>query len=519
MVILNVPGSLPLIDILVNSNARETRVALLENAALVELLIERQQTQSIVGNIYKGRVSKILPGMQAAFVDIGLPKAGFLYVADIATDSPPVVQQPIDTPFRENNTDSRMLVLPQLVPPTVSIRELLREGQELLVQITKEPLGTKGCRLTTYLSLAGRHMVLMPGVDHIGVSRRLTDEAEKERLLQCVTTILPAGMGCILRTLSAGASLQDLQVDLHFLLTRWRQLQYHAPSAPVPSLLYQESNVVLRTLRDLFAEHVDRCFIDHPAIYLDAQEFVRVSSTPQLATKIHLYREAVPLFDAFAIEKEIDRALHRKVWLKSGGYITIDHTEALVAIDVNTGRFVGHDDFESTILRTNLEAAHEIARQIRLRNLGGLLILDFIDMASVVHREQVSQALEVACKNDRARIKILGISEFGVVEMTRQRARTSLHDLLCEPCTACHGTGARESLATVCSKVFREIQRFLPAVRQARKIQLHVHPEIAAGLRGEERFYLEEIEQEFQLDLVVTADDELPSGQFEVLVL
>jgi ribonuclease G len=512
-----VAGDLLVIDILINANARETRVALLENKVLVELFIERQQTQSLVGNIYKGRVSKVLPGMQAAFVDIGLAKAGFLHASDIPPNTPPATAAAPFALLSGVDDANRSLSVPEL--PVLSIRELLREDQELLVQIAKEPLGTKGCRLTAYLTLAGRAMVLMPGVEHIGVSRRLTLESERGRLQECVKAILPPAMGCILRTLSAGASQQDLQADLRFLLARWQQLQVHARQATPPCLIHQESNVVLRTLRDLFSDQVNQCLIDHPDIYMDAQDFVRAYYPPPLAAKIRLYHDAMPLFDAFDLEKDIDRALARKVWLKSGGYITIDHTEALVAIDVNTGRFVGQNDFEGTIVQTNLEAVHEIARQVRLRNLGGLIVIDFIDMASEAHREGVFQALELALQGDRARTKILGISEFGIVEMTRQRARTALYHTLCEPCATCHGTGMRESIVTVCSKVFRDLHRLFALGPAPHKVQIHVSRAIAEALHDQERPYLEQMEKRYHVSLVVTSDDEIPYGQFEVLAL
>src|SRR5262249_22853945 len=357
-------------------------------------------------NIYRGRAAKILPGMQAAFGDIGFPKAGFLHVSDILVDphKPPWNHEtaPLDLDTGRDGSAPQPAWPPQ---PAYAIAELLEQGQELLVEVAKERHGTKGCRLTTYLSLAERYLVLMPGVEHIGVSRRIPDEAEKERLRSCVQTLLPEGMGCIVRTLSAGVSTQELQADLHFLTALWQHVQHNASQGSAPCLGHQEVDLVLRTLRDCLAPEVERVIIDDVEAYERARAFLQAADLPHLAASLVLYQETVPLFEAFGIEKEVERALQRKVWLKSGGYITIDHTEALVAIDVNTGRFVGKSDPATTILTTNLEAVHEIVRQLRLRNIGGLVIIDFIDMDTDEHKQLVFQTLEEVLRYDRARTK------------------------------------------------------------------------------------------------------------------
>ena len=507
-------------DIVVNATPRETRIALLEQRIVTELFIERHTNYGLVGNMYRGRVVKILPGMQAAFVDIGLPKAGFLHASDILVDPPMLPWGHETAPLDLDTSRDGAVPQPALPPePAYAIEELLEEGQELLVQVAKEPLGTKGYRLTTYLSLAGRYLVLMPGVEHIGVSHRIPDEVEKERLRACVQALLPEGMGCIMRTLSAGTSPQELQADLHFLTALWQHVQHTARQVSAPCLVHQEVDLVLRTLRDFLTPEVERVIIDDVEAYERAQAFLQAVDLPHLAANLVLYQETVPLFEAFGIEKEIEHALQRKVWLKSGGYIIIDHTEALVAIDVNTGRFVGKSDPATTMLTTNLEAVHEIVRQLRLRNIGGLVIIDFIDMDTDEHKQLVFQALEEALRHDRARTKILQISEFGLVEMTRKRVRASLDQVLCEPCAYCNGTGRMESAAAVCSKVLREIQRVMRVTPYTKKVMLNVHPTVASMLYNEERTHVAALEHTWHITLAIQSDNDMPHGHFEVLSL
>jgi len=509
-----------LIDIIVNATSRETRVALLEQHTVTELFIEQHTNHGIVGNIYRGRVAKILPGMQAAFVDIGLPKAGFLRVDDILGGQEALPWDSDTPPLDLGSLGEVAEAQPSLPPePAYAIEELLDEGQEILVQVAKEPLGTKGCRLTTYLTLAGRYLVLMPGVEHIGVSRRIPEEAEKERLRACVKALLPEGTGCIVRTLSSGVMLQELQTDLHFLTTLWHRVQQRAGQVSAPGLVHQDVDLVLRTLRDFLTAEVGQVIIDEPQAYERARAFVQSTAFPQLVANLVLYQDPAPLFEACGIEREIERALQRKVWLKSGGYITIDHTEALVAIDVNTGRFVGKGDPAATILTTNLEAVSETVRQLRLRNIGGLVIIDFIDMDTDEHRQRVFQALEDALRHDRARTRILQMSEFGLVEMTRQRVRASLDQVLCEPCSYCHGTGRMASAATVCSKVLREIQRVMRVTPYTKKVMVNVHPTVVSRLYNEERAHVAALEQAFHITLTIQGDNDMPHGHFEVLSL
>jgi ribonuclease G len=505
------------LDIVINATSRETRVALLENALMTELFIERPQERGIVGNIYKGSVTKILPGIQAAFVDIGLKKAGFLYVSDSQGHPSSLQQDSVVLPLESQPTMPQEASLPSPpTPPLPRIEALLEEGQEILVQVAKEPLGTKGCRLTSQLSLPGRYLVLLPGVPHIGVSRRILAEDEKLRLRQLAQALLPANMGCIVRTLSAGATSEALQADIQFLLALWDDIQSKSAQASVPQLVHQELDLSLRTLRDLLSDDVERCLIDDTATYTRAAAFAR-TYFPHLAAKIEQYQGADPLFEALNIEPHIERALHSKVRLKSGGHITIDLTEALVAIDVNTGQYTGNHDPDETILKTNLEALEEVARQLRLRNLGGLIIIDFIDMENPAHQAQVMQRLEECLQHDRARTKVLHISEFGLVEMTRQRVRASLGRLLQEPCPCCGGTGLVETAATVCAKIFREIQRLTRVVPHAEAVTIHVHPTVADRLHNEEYAYVSELEERLRLRLTIKTNASLRQGQFNIL--
>jgi ribonuclease G len=502
-------------DIIVNATSRETRVAVLEQGVVVEVYIERPRDHGSVGNIYKGYVTSILPGIQAAFVDIGLQKAGFLYVADI--QGVPGQTWPESTlAFAERLPLTHAEPCLSEYTPRPRIEHLLEEGQELLVQVVKEPVGTKGCRLAAAISLPGRYLVLLPEWQHIGVSRRIPSEAEKARLRELVMPLLPAGMGCIIRTLGASASLPELQADIQFLTTLWQAIQRNAMLLPAPHLVHRELDLLLRTLRDMLAEGVERCFIDTPAVYHRAMTFVH-TYLPHLAAKVMHYPNPLPIFDAFDIERQLEQALQPQVRLKSGGSITIDHTEALVAIDVNTGRYVGNHDPAETILTTNLQAVDEVVRQIRLRNLGGLIIIDFIDMENPEHKAAVVQRLTERLQTDRARTKVLSISELGLVEMTRQRVRPSLNHMLCEPCAFCSGTGMIETVATVCTKIFRAIQRLIATMPATNRVTVQVHPAVADRLHSEEKIYVAELEQDLCVRLVITSDRSLRQNQFAVL--
>jgi ribonuclease G len=507
-------------EILIDTTSHETRVALLENSSVTELYVEREKDKGIVGNIYKGIVTKILPGMQAAFVDMGLRRAGFLYVADVeAFDGGESLEKLVeDEPAEEDEkllADKRRPGRRLLDSP---IEELLQEGQEILVQVSKEPIGTKGARLTSYITLPGRYLVFMPMVDHIGVSRRIVNEEERQRLKDIVREAKQPGVGFIVRTVSEGVDRQELHSDMAFLSKLWEDVQKKAAALPAPALVHPDLNIILRTVRDLFTSEVDCLILESPHDYETCLEFVR-SYLPHLQPKIQLYQGKEPIFEAYGIELEIERALGRKIWLKSGGYIVIDQTEALVAVDVNTGRFVGKRNPEETILQTNLEAIREIVYQLRLRNIGGIIIIDFIDMEREESREKVYNALLNALRSDRSRTRISKISELGLVEMTRKRVRESLGRVLCRPCPYCDGSGTIKSAATICYEILREIRRAATTSQKRRKIMVRLHPVVADMLLEEEGGFLESLEEVFQKQIIIKGDYDLHEEQYEVMLL
>lgn len=430
-------------EILVNVTPMETRVAVVENGATQDIHIERRSSRGIAGNIYAGKVARVLPGMQAAFVDIGTEKASFIHVADIV---------PLDSSGREDRSRQ-----------SSAIRDHLHEGKKVVVQVTKEPLGSKGARLTTQLSVSSRYLVFMPRNTHVGVSQRIEDGEERARL----QALLDEGLaledmtdsgGYILRTAAEGVGLEELRADLRFLRRLWAAVERRARAATGPQLLYEDLPLHLRTVRDLARPGVERIRIDSQESFVALRDFCN-DYVPEVSGLLECYRGERPLFDLHGVEDEIQRALARKVDLKSGGYLVLDQTEAMTTIDVNTGSFVGRRNLEETIFKTNLEAATTLARQLRLRNLGGIIIIDFIDMQDPEHRRQVHRTLEKAMQKDPARNKITGVSELGLVEMTRKRSRESLEHLLCEDCPVCAGRGTLKTAETVCYEIFREILR------------------------------------------------------------
>ncbi|SFM75383.1 Rne/Rng family ribonuclease [Thermodesulforhabdus norvegica] len=484
-------------ELIINAASYETRVALVEDGHVAEFYIERRSDKTIVGNIYKGRVVKILPGMQSAFVDIGLPKAAFLYVGDVCF-TPDEVFMDAFVDEMENGVDKDEGVsletgFDRERPSCVPIEDRLREGQEILVQISKEPLGNKGARVTTHLTIPGRHLVLMPMVRHVGVSRRIEDETERENLREMVRSMKPPEYGFIVRTAAEGADREKLKAEMEFLLKLWEGIQKRAAASPVPSLVHRELDIVLRAVRDLFTREVERVVVDSEREYNRIIRFVD-SFMPSLKYSVELYNGSRPIFEAYGIDVEIQRALNKKVWLKSGGYIVIETTEALTAIDVNTGRYVGKRNFDETILKTNLEAVKEIAYQLRLRNIGGIIIIDFIDMEKGADRERVFQALVEAVKKDRSKTKVLRMSDFGLVEMTRKRTRESLARLLQEPCPYCDGTGYVKSRQTVCHEILRALERERKELL-GRKVLIRAHPDVVALFYDDERQAFEEAEE------------------------
>lgn len=437
-------------EILINVRPWETRVAYVENGLLADLVIERKSNPTIVGSVYRGRVLRVLPGMQAAFVDIGLDRAGFLYVRDIL----PHWDEDHDEPFAFD-TDSAKAEVP--APDRPVIQDLLREGQHVLVQVAKDPIGTKGARLTMNLSLPGRFVVYMPTVSHVGISRKIESLEERERLKEVVTTINPQG-GVIVRTAGEGAQEDELKTDIEYLDRVASEIQKAFEKKKGVGLLHQEPEVELRVLRDLLNKDVAAVWVDDIEIHKKLVKFV-AQLAPKYKQNVIFHNERRPLFDKYELDMEISRSMERKIWLKSGGYIVIDEAEALVVIDVNTGRFVGKKDLDETILKTNLEAAKEIAHQLRIRNIGGIIIIDFIDMEKEPHREKVLQALGDEVKKDRARAQVVSMSSLGLVELTRKRTRPSLTKNLTEACTYCEGKGVVKRRGTVATEIFREMER------------------------------------------------------------
>ena len=493
-------------EIIINSSPQETRVALLENGVVAEIYIERRTDRSIVGNIYKGKVVRILPGMDAAFVDIGLSKAGFLYAGDIHEELEEyefIAGEDMITEFpREERAGA-----PQ-------IEDLLKEGQEILVQVAKEPIGGKGARLTSRITLPGRNLVFMPFVDHIGVSRRIENERERRRLREIIARIRPPETGFIVRTAGEGRDEADFHHDMEFLIRLWNNVQKRCETVPAPALVHEDLDLTLRAIRDLFTEDVTKVVVDSKGEYHRVIEFIE-DFMPDLKRGVELYEGQEGIFEEYGVELEIARALGRKVWLKSGGYITIDQTEALTAIDVNTGRFVGRRRLEETLLKTNLEAVKEIACQLRLRNIGGIIIIDFIDMERESNREKLYSALIEALKKDRAKTNILKVSELGLIQMTRQRVRENLKEALCEPCPYCEGKGYVRSKQSICYDIFREIRGEAPSLPGTRVI-VSTHPEVADLLYDEERAGIEELERRLNKRIIIKAKPQFHQEQFEI---
>jgi ribonuclease G len=437
-------------EILINVTPRETRVAVLDHGVVQELHIERASARGLVSNIYLGRVARVLPGMQSAFIEIGLDRAGFLHVADIWDSRSSHTHQSQSVPASKPNAQL------ELKP----IEKLLHEGQSLLVQVIKDPIGTKGARLTTQISLAGRLLVYLPQDSHIGISQRIEDEAERAELRERLQHLLPEGSegGFIIRTMAETASEDALKHDVDYLTKLWSDVRAKAASVPVASAIHVDLSVAERMVRDYVSEATPRILVDSHEIGEEMRGFAREYSHAVL-DRIHIYAGERPLFDLYNVEDEIQKALQRRVDLKSGGYLIFDQTEALTTVDVNTGAFVGVRNFDDTIFKTNLEAAQVIARQLRLRNLGGIIIIDFIDMDHTPHREAVLAELRRALDRDRTRVTVNGFTQLGLVEMTRKRTRESLAHVLCEPCATCNGRGEIKTAQTVCYEIMREIMR------------------------------------------------------------
>src|SRR5438105_10336024 len=492
-------------EIVINATKHESRIAVLDEGQVVELWVERTRYRTVVGNIYKGRVTKVLPGMQSAFVELGLDRDAFLYVSDVLEE------------FEEYESESSEdLTLDEAPRPETSISDLLREGQEIVVQVSKDTIAGKGARITSHITLPGRFLVYMPTVNHIGVSRRLETEAERMRLKHVLETIRPAGAGgFIVRTAGEGREEEEFRADLKYLTDLWEQIKRRAEKVSAPTAIHHDLDLVLRTIRDVLSPEFKSVWVDSVDQYQRIVEFLD-QIQPNLVSRVRLYRRDEPIFDDFGIEPEIAKALKSKVWLKSGGYIVINQTEALVAIDVNTGKYVGKKNLEETVFRTNLEAAKEIVRQIRLRDLGGIIVLDFIDMEEPNNRARLFETLEIEIRKDRSKTKILQISDFGLIEMTRKRVRQSLERSLTQACPYCSGGGRIKSNTTISLEIWRELMK-LRDLHEGQDVIVRINPVIYSTLHAATEPIFEEIERNLGVHLVFKPDEALHHEQFDIM--
>ncbi len=486
-------------EIVLNAAIHETRIAILEDGRLVELLVERPEQERMVGNIYKGVVQNVLPGMQAAFVDIGTGKNAFLHASDVWD---------LDFLDLEEERHGR--------PRQTPIQQRLRRGQEILVQVTKEAIGDKGPRVTTAISLPGRFVVLAPAQeDLLGVSRKITDVAERRRLRKLAASLKPEHCGLIVRTVAKGKGERELKSEIRRLSKLWENILKASHKVKAPALLHREMGITSSLVRDLFSEEVDRVVVDSKKEYKRILSYLKEVS-PHLRERVELYEGELPIFDAFHIEEQVEEALQRRVELKTGGFLVIDHTEALVAIDVNTGKYVGRYNQEDTVLKINLEAAREIARQLRLRDIGGIIVIDFIDMASPKNRRRVEEELAEALKRDRARTNILPINQFGLLEMTRQRVRPSLLYTFSEPCPVCGGIGRVQGRDTTVTKIERCLKR-TRVYSGERRFVLKVHPSVAEYLREDRERRLKLLQKSAKVKLELEEDESFSIEEFRIL--
>jgi len=483
-------------EIVINADPHETRIAVLEDAKLVELFVERADDRRLVGDIYKGKVNAVLPGIQAAFVEIGMPKTAFLHSSDMLESMIDFEMFDIDDAGGHSHSGVDL-----------KIEDYLQKEQEILVQVIKEPIGTKGPKVSGRLSLPGRYLVLMPGLNHIGVSRKITDRDERQRLKTILQELKPNHAGLICRTAAEGRTRKEAEADVKYLVDLWKQIEESAAQMEAPALVHREMELTTGLIRDLFTADVDRLVIDSPEAFRQILSYLKAFA-PELKSRIKLYKGDGPIFDEYGIETEIEKSLERKVWLKKGGYIVIDHTEALVSIDVNTGRFTGKRNQEDTILKTNLEAAEEVARQLRLRDLGGIIVIDFIDMEQESSKRQVLDALRSALRKDRSRTKVYAISELGLIEMTRQRERPSLLHYFSEDCPTCGGGGKVLSISSVLMKVDRFLRR-ISAHSKEKHIQLRLHPDVATMLFDTRSERLEQLEKQLSIRVDIREDPRL----------
>jgi ribonuclease G len=538
-------------EMIISTNGHETRVAILEDDLLAEVFVERERNRGVVGNVYKGRVSKVLPGMQSAFVDLGLERDGFLYVSDVVNtmeeferlsgddedEEPAAGGGAVGSGAAEVAVEAVTAVTDSGVRravrgrgrdrgerekgPEPKIEELVKEGQDIIVQVAKEPLGTKGARLTSHVTMPGRFLVFMPTVDHVGVSRKISTREERNRLRGIVKEFRDQhqfGGGVIIRTAAEGRPKEDIVSDLQYFHRVWTEMRQKSESSRAPAVVFREASLVAKLLRDLLTDDYTAIRIDDPREHARIIELLdRIM--PAMSPRVKLHDKPFPIFEEYGVQAELDKALKSKVWLKSGGSIVINQTEALVAIDVNTGRYVGKKTagrLEDTIIKTNLEAVKEIVRQIRLRDLGGIIVLDFIDMEEKKNRQKVFQVVEQELRRDRSPSKALQVSDFGLVIVTRKRVKQSLERTLTEPCPYCSGTGTIKSSSTVCYEILTEVKKVGPDL-DGLGVLLRVNPDIARALKDEERGVLRDLKQTLGKDVIVKPDVQLHHEQFDVM--
>ena len=508
-------------EMIISSNGHETVVAILEDDLVAEIFVERERNRGVAGNVYKGRVSKVLPGMQSSFIDLGLDRDGFLYITEVV-DTMEEFER-LEGGDEDEKDDGKGRKEREEPKEQARIEDLLKEGQEILVQVVKEPLGTKGARLTSHVTMPGRFLVFMPTVDHVGVSRKIESREERARLRGIVREFREShGFtgGVIIRTAASGRPKEDIISDLEAFHAIWTDIRQRMESSRAPSVVYREQSLVGKLLRDLLTEDFQAIRIDHPQEYQRTLDLVE-RILPNLAPLVKLYSKPYPIFDEYGVQAEIDKALKSKVFLKSGGSIVINQTEALVAIDVNTGRYVGKKTsgrLEDTIVKTNLEAVKEIVRQVRLRDLGGIIVLDFIDMEEKKNRQKVLQAVELELKKDRSRSKALQVSDFGLVIITRKRVKQSLERVMTEPCPYCSGTGTIKNTSTICYEILAEVRKIGPDL-SGQRLLLRVNPEVARALLEEEKDVLRDLKASIGKDVTLKSDFQLHHEQFDVMAV
>ena len=518
-------------ELVINQTLNECRAALIDSGEIIEYVMDRGGDDDVnlpcVGNIYKGKVLRVLPGMQSAFVDIGYEKAAFLYVDDAYIPTIDEQREMAKNLLEQETTGKERLG--EVIPDELStlsesvnmsfcldrpIESFLKEGDEILVQVAKEPISTKGPRVTRHITLAGRHIVYMPFIEHTGVSRRIEKEDERDRLKDILESIRPEGKGVIARTVADGQSYKTLKADYNMLVKIWKDIQKKTEKSKPPYNVYKDLNFVQRVLRDITDEDVDKIIVDSRDNLKEVDKFTS-KYLQSIKGKAELYDGKTPLFEYYGIDLEIERALSNKVYLKSGGSINIDQTEALVSIDINTGKYVGRKNLEDTILNTNLEAVKEIAYQLRIRNCGGIIIIDFIDMQKEENKASVYNSLLEALKKDRSKTNVLPISGLGLVEMTRKRTRDTLTRLMCNPCSYCEGSGKVKSTLTVCYEVVRELIKILGKTK-GNKVSIYAHPEVTARLSGEDLDIIENLEDIYGKSLIIRSENNYHVEQYEI---